>query len=1092
MILKNKHNLKWFISCVYIFALPLFSFSQDLKFKHITNETGLSQVTVQSIYQDSQGFMWIGTQDGLNRYDGYHFKVFKNNPTNKKTIASNIINCITEDSDGQMYIGTQTSGLSIYDRYTETFENYKPSLKKTSISSPSVKSILPINNNEVLVATEKGLNVFNKSTKTFETIIPNGITNDFYINKLFKTSTNKILVIAPRFGVYEYQLATKQLKPYYIPQELHNPNADFYNYALVTIEEKNNILYLGAFSGGIYMVNVNTQQLINHLDFKNQNPLLNNLKDIKCQTNTPFILAATSGGLLKINSVTNATQLITNNLTDNSSLISNNLLYLFIDKDNNLWVGSEDNGLGINFNSYQKFTHYKNGKEKDDNIINCFLETKSHVIYVGCNNGFYTFNKNNGTFSNHLLVEKHSPITVQALYEDNESNIWIGTISHGLFLYNPKLNTTSKILNNYFESTEIYKIIKDPNGTIWIGTYNQGLFAVNPRTLTVRNFTINDGLSSNKILSLFYDTKKNNLWVCTGDAGICILDFLTSSKKPYIANLKHSDTQNSLSSDIVNNISKDSKGNYWISTTNGLNKYNYKTKQFSVITEIDGLANNYVYDAIPDKFDNLWLPTNNGLNKYDTQIKNENNSAFKSYTTTDGLQSKEVNQGASLLCYDGSILLGGLNGFNYFNPNTITENKVTPNSFIYSYTRQGKEISTDTNILLKTHLDLKYKENYFTFEVIAPDYSSADKTKFMYKLEGKDNEWSSPSLLRFISYTELSGGVYTLKIKACNSNGIWNEKPYEIVINVIPPWYKTMWFYISFIILTIAIIIGFVNYRTNAVKKENKRLENKVNERTKELAEKNKDITSSIEYAKRIQEAILPAQELIYKNLKKSFILYKPKDIVSGDFYWYGEKDHLKIVAVVDCTGHGVPGAFMSMIGHNLLNQIVSEKGNYNPGLILEELHKGVKAALKQGQNQSNNNDGMDVSIVSVNTLTNECQWAGAFRSLIVISESGILEKIEGNKYPIGGSQLISERPFTTHQLNLKTNDTLYLFSDGYADQFGGEKGKKFMVKKFHQDLLEIHQMDMIDQKDKLETLFNDWKGNFEQVDDVLVIGIKM
>lgn len=1091
MLKYNKQIFKWFTVSVLLLCYSFYH-AQDLKFKHISNEAGLSQVTVQAIYQDTQGFIWIGTQDGLNRYDSYHFKVFKNNPSNKKSISSNIINCIYEDIDGLMYIGTQTSGLSVYDKTTETFINYKPSLKKTSISSNSVKSIIASGNSDILIGTEKGLNIFNKKTHSFENIVPIDVSTDFYITKLFKTSSNKILVVAPRFGIYEFNPTTKQLTLFYAPKELNNPNVDFYNFALITLEEKNNILYAGSFSGGTYLINLNTKKLIKHLDFGNENPLLNNVKDIKSLPNSPFLLIASSGGLIKYNANTSTAQFITNNLLDNSSIISNNLLYLFIDNSKNLWVGSEDNGIGINFTSYQTFSHFKNGKEKDDNIINCFLETKNKAIYVGCNNGFYEFNSNTKTFSNHLLIDKSNPVIVQCLFEDKDGNIWIGTISNGLHLYNPKTKKTTKILDQYFESSEIYKIINDSNGTIWIGTYNKGLFAINPKSLDVTNYTVNDRLSSNKILSLFYDTENNNLWIGTGDAGICILDFLTNVKKPYITTLKHSDSKNSISSDIINNIYKDSENTYWISTNNGLNNYNPKTKQFKVLSETDGLANNYVYDAIPDKTGNLWLPTNNGLSKYNTKIENENNVAFKNYTSTDGLQGKEVNQGASLLCSDGFILVGGLNGFNYFNPKDIKENAITPNSFIYSFSRQGKEIITDTSILLKRHIELKYKENYFTFELVAPDFSSSEKTKYMYKLEGKDNEWSSPSSLRFISYTELSGGSYTFKVKASNSNGVWNEVPYQITINVIPPWYKTIWFYVLSSLSTIILIFGFINYRTNAVKKENKILENKVNERTKELAEKNKDITSSIQYAKRIQEAILPSQELIFSNLKKSFILYKPKDIVSGDFYWYGEKDNLKIIAVVDCTGHGVPGAFMSMIGHNLLNQIVSEKGNFIPGVILDELHKGVQAALKQDQHHSNNNDGMDVSIITINIETKECLWAGAFRSLVLIKATGDLEKIDGDKFPIGGSQLNSERIFKTHTLLLAENDTMYLFSDGYADQFGGDKGKKFMVKKFHQDLISIQQLSMIEQRNSLEKLFNDWKGNYEQVDDVLVIGVKM
>jgi serine phosphatase RsbU (regulator of sigma subunit) len=403
-----------------------------------------------------------------------------------------------------------------------------------------------------------------------------------------------------------------------------------------------------------------------------------------------------------------------------------------------------------------------------------------------------------------------------------------------------------------------------------------------------------------------------------------------------------------------------------------------------------------------------------------------------------------------------------------------------------------KMYSTDSSIIFKKYIELSYKENYFTFEFVTLDYISPEKNKFMYILEGYDRDWSSPSDVRYASYTELPGGTYTFKIKATNSDGVWRETPYEITIKVIPPWWKTMWFYVISGIVIFASVVGFFRYRTNIIKKENKILENKVSERTKELAEKNRDITSSIEYAKRIQEAILPSKDLIFSKLKNAFILYKPKDIVSGDFYWFGEKGDYKIIAVVDCTGHGVPGAFMSMIGHNLLNQIVSEKGFYDPGKILEELHKGVQAALKQGHNDVDTNDGMDVAMMALNTETRECLWAGAFRGLVIINDEGDIEKIDGNKYPVGGAQLDSERVFTTHKRQLQKNDCVYMSTDGYADQFGGPKGKKFMVRQFHDNLKSVHQYSVAEQQKELENQFNEWKGNFEQIDDVLVIGIKV
>ena len=292
------------------------------------------------------------------------------------------------------------------------------------------------------------------------------------------------------------------------------------------------------------------------------------------------------------------------------------------------------------------------------------------------------------------------------------------------------------------------------------------------------------------------------------------------------------------------------------------------------------------------------------------------------------------------------------------------------------------------------------------------------------------------------------------------------------------------------VVFIISCFWGFFKYRTNAIKRENKILEEKVEERTQELAQKNKDITSSIQYAKRIQLAILPPLEQIYKYFPQAFILYKPKDIVSGDFYWFGLKNGKKIIAAVDCTGHGVPGAFMSMIGHNLLNQIISENGITEPDQILNLLHRGVQNALKQGTNIVDTSDGMDLALCTIDEKNSELQFAGAFRPLFIIN-NGKLEKIEADKYPIGGSQLEAERKFRSNTIKLNKGDTIYMSSDGYADQFGGEKGKKFMVKRYNELLLSVQNKTMQEQAIELEHTIENWRGNYQQVDDILIIGIR-
>lgn len=276
----------------------------------------------------------------------------------------------------------------------------------------------------------------------------------------------------------------------------------------------------------------------------------------------------------------------------------------------------------------------------------------------------------------------------------------------------------------------------------------------------------------------------------------------------------------------------------------------------------------------------------------------------------------------------------------------------------------------------------------------------------------------------------------------------------------------------------------------------NTELEQKVFERTQqvvfqkeEIEIKNKEITESLIYAKRIQSAILPDIKLIYKTLEQSFILYIPKDIVSGDFYGFAQKNNKVIIAAADCTGHGVAGAFMSMIGSSLLNQIIIEKNITNPGLILDELNHGIINALKQKESESN--DGMDISICCFDLDLKSVQYAGANRPLWLIRD-GVLTTYKPNKFPIGGLQILHEENFTEQTFELQKNDTLYLFSDGFADQFGGVNGKKLMTKKFKDTLVTIQHLSMPEQNVFLEKLFQTWKGTTEQVDDVLVIGIRI
>ncbi len=1080
-------------SFLLIFLLiGYFSFSQNVKFKRISIDEGLSQASVNTIFQDSDGFIWIGTQDGLNRYDGYHIKVFKTDQVDKTSLPSNEINCLFEDKAGMIYIGTNDEGLSVYNKYTQVFTNYKSGQGLKKISSNSIGSILDLNDNELLIATENGLNVFNKITKDFQKVNSSGTKLADDLKQIYRDKNNDIWVASFKNGLFQFDSKKKTLHnfPLIINENIKQLSPEKND--MRCIIEVNGNLWCGT-DAGVLVFDLNTKKFVREINFGSESRYINRVVSIVNDQNPNFLWIGTWDGLLKFNVLTNSFSSLKNNELDQNSLSNNKISCLFLDKQKNIWIGTYENGVNIYFPSSIKFPLMNRNSGLLNDYVYSVLQTTNNTIWIGTEDGLYTFNPKDSKYIDYSsILKKHNAKTVLSLFEDIEGNIWIGTYGQGVIIYNPETKSTRRILGDSSGNGTITKIIQDTHGVIWVATYASGLFAINPNSLSIKNFTTKNGLPSDKIYCLFENKADNTLWIGTDGGGFCILKFLYDVNRPLVTIFNHNINKNSISSNVINNIYKDKSGIFWIATGNGLSRFDYKTKKFINFFEKDGLTNSYIYDVLPDTKGNFWLPTNSGLTKFNPNQKNENGNAFKNYNTNDGIQAREFNQGASFLCKDGKILVGGVAGLNYFNPSNIKENNITPKSFIYNFTRQGKEVILDSNIINKNYIELSHKENYFTLEFVALDYISPEKNKFMFKLEGYDESWSTPNNVRYASYTELPGGTYTFKLMATNSDGVWSDIPHIFIIKVIPPWWRTTWFYLIVGVFSIGSVFAFISYRTNAVKKENKILENKVNERTHELAEKNRDITSSIEYAKRIQEAILPSQDLIFSKLKNAFILYKPKDIVSGDFYWFGEKDKFKIIATVDCTGHGVPGAFMSMIGHNLLNQIIAESDTFDPGLILQELHKGIQSALKQGQNQINTNDGMDVSMIAINTESGDCFWSGAYRSLVIININNELEKIEGNKYPVGGAQLDSERIFTTHVRTLKENDTVYMFTDGYADQFGGEKGKKFMVKRFHDVLLSINKLNISDQRNELEFQFNNWKGNYEQVDDVLVIGLKI
>lgn len=1102
-------------------SVPCYLPAQELKFNHLGSDQGLSQAVVNAIFQDNRGFMWFATQEGLNKYDGYSFSVYKHDPNDSNSISGSFINAVYQDKNGNIWVGSNGSGLDMYSEVTGRYRHFSHDTKNNnSISNNTIRAIEEDADGIIWVGTDNGLNSLDPKTGKFRQYLhsetdPNSLTAnqvyDIHIGKdgriWLATYEGWLNVFDKKNGKFtSYGMNIDAIRENYAPvlkTQNENDLAVKTSRIRCIYENRDGNFWLGTDGGGILVFDPRTGRFLRtyYSDPANYRSLSGGRVHAICNDELGRIWVGTFGkGLNILNAVTGDFDRYEADDRNPYGLNHNDVKCILPDRQGNVWVGTNGGGVNVFFKSMGKFAHIKKSERpgvgenslKSD-VVMSVIEDREGLLWVGTySGGLTTIDRRTNRYTHYPELSTSTQNVVLSLLETKDGRIWVGTYGDGINVYNKATHEKKHYsVPKYMTDGTVMCMAEDKEGFVWFGTYDGGLYKINPRTEEVVNYTRKDGLPCDGMFSICFD-RNGNLWIGGIGGGLIFMDRQSGKFKTY----KHDkNNRNSISNDMVNVVYEDAKGRIWMGTTDGLNMLDPASGKISTWYERDGLLSDYVYGIVSDSKGYIWLSTNKGITRFDPAAENTDGAAFRNFGVNDGVQRGEFDQGAYFKSRRGEIFFGGMYGLNTFFPDKIMDNSNVPPVLITSYKRFGKEVSLDTSILYKKRIVLDWKDNYISFEFTALDFAMPSKNKYQFKLEGFDDDWSPPTHNRFASYTNLPGGDYVFRVRGANSEGVWNEEGASLYIRINPPFWKTNWFYTLCVLVTIAGIFGFIRYRTGAIQKENKLLEAKVAERTYELAQKNADITASIQYARRIQFAMLPPLELVYAHLPHTFVLYRPKDIVSGDFYWFGEKNGRKIIAAVDCTGHGVPGALMSMIGHNLLNQIILEKGITEPAAILSALHDGVQTALKQGQyhlqDGTDSADGMDVCLCSIDLSRREVQYAGALRPLVVVRK-GILNKIDADRHSIGGKGEEGERRFTNHSFLLDPGDAMYLFSDGYADQFGGEKGKKFMVKRMLEMILSIQHLDMRQQGEFLEETLSEWMGAYEQVDDVLVIGVKM
>ncbi len=792
----------------------------QFKFKSLSIEQGLSQSNVRSIIQDKQGFLWLGTQDGLNRFDGYNFLVFRNIIGDSNSLSHNYIYGLAEDKDGNIWIATGGGGISRFNPFDNSFKNY------TSDS-----------NNLNLIT----------------------------ILSIYVDSDNQIWAGSYLIGLSKYDPEKDSFTSFV--HDVNNPKSIPSNTILSIYEDKEGTLWLGSDDAGLIQFDRGKSKFRSYTE---KDGLAFNYVTSISENRDGNIVIGTLGGL----SIFNKHDSFTNyffNQNDPGSLNSNKIRTVFADKGGNIFIGTEDAGINYFIPGEKIFYKYraedKNPFAISDNFIFSIFEDRSGIIWVATGRGLNKI-ENLKKFDLLLGPESKKPLSgknVWTIIEDSEHNLWAGT-DQGLYKISTKNKNIKKITGDAFggkiENKKIYSLAEDKYGNIWIAS-NSGLSSINKQNNKISTYYNNQGDDSyyyNVIRSIFIDG--DIIWLGTNTRGIVKFDI---PQKQFISFEPANENFELLNRYTVFRTYKDHTGNYWFCTTFGLFQYkpesdelisaisafDEESRKFTKIhnqslsiyedddflwvgtsggglikfdpgkgivkrfTEQQGLSNNVVYGILPDSSGNLWLGTNNGLSKF-----NIKENTFKNYDILDGLPSNEFNVGAILRSLSGKLYFGGISGIVSFYPEEIKDNNYIPPVAVTDFKVFDKPFLNKLDFSDGETIELSYSDNFFSFEFTALDFTNPEKNQYVYMLEGFDNDWNYIGNRRFASYTNIDAGKYIFRVKGSNNDGVWNEEGASIKLIIAPPFYLTWWAYTLYGIIFITVLYSIRQYELNKRKRK--------------------------------------------------------------------------------------------------------------------------------------------------------------------------------------------------------------------------------------------------------------------------------
>jgi|WetSurMetagenome_2_1015567.scaffolds.fasta_scaffold05472_4 ligand-binding sensor domain-containing protein/serine phosphatase RsbU (regulator of sigma subunit) len=1030
--------------------------AQNYFFDNYSIKEGLSEQKVYKLLQDSKDYIWLGTANGLSRFDGKKFENF----TTRNNLATGGVQSISEDSLGCIWFGHLGGGITRYNgsKFEQvSFDSIKVigditsivviknKIWFTSVSGGAIQADFPVKDIGHIKAKQ-----FRGKEKLSDQVYGSALLRD-----------GSFICIADA-GLRKFNTADKRFEIYRMPHL-----TTYFNTTCLLEDIKGN-LWFGTYNGGIYKY-IMSESRMEVIDLPKEGVASNWITCLKEDRKGRIWVGTRGGGVVVFDG-----QRI-NKYNSGNGLLASKIYDIIEDKEGNILIADESNGLTI-FKG-DAFETFNDNEILPDPNVNSVFQDSTGNLWLGTNAGLVCYSA--GNIRKPVIFRKSDNFVskdIRFIKRDRRGNLWMGANDGGVILFNMK---TSRFESQPYINSQLYtepqiKALEiDNQNNLWIGTLD-GLRIGSENNQNIRRCAIMDSITVTTVTALYLD-RDGNMWIGHQPVG------KKSGLIKYNAAKGEFKQVPAFSGIIPRTLVMDNRKILWVGTGQGLIALR-NDSVISTVTQDDGLLSNSINLLETANDGSIYIGTNIGLNRYFPVT----NRIF-SYTKKNGFTGIEAKPNAVYKTPSGDLWFGTANGAVHLRTSVEDTRLTEPLTHISGMQINYKERPMNEG------LKLTYNEKSVQFDYYSICLTNPDLVRYKVKLDGADEVWRMVDDQTRAFYPALPPGKYTFNVLARNSQGIWNNRPVSFHFVIKPPFYQTWWFVLLVAVILVLFVVTYIKIREKNLIREKQILEEKVEERTAEVVmksveieEKNRDITASIRYAERIQQAMLPRED----TFQETFVLFMPKDIVSGDFYWMYDNGDQQFIAVVDCTGHGVPGAFMSIIGHNSLNKVVREYGLTRPSAIVDQLNIEVMKALLQ-RHEKKITDGMDLALIAFNKKTRTLEFAGAFNPLYLIRK-GEAFVYKGDRFPIGMTTADEKKNFTNQTIDVQPGDMLYMCTDGYADQFGSPEAKKYKsynVKKF---LSTIWDLPVNEQKERLETEILKWKGDLEQVDDILFIGTKI